>query len=130
MGNDTAAIDIARQNYGDVCGARETHIGNVVFAQIDFCCAPCAFDKDNAELTLSEGMMTSLLSEYASVALATSAWAILTEVLLRCAKSTTVASETCAVRHAGTATSAQLIESLARVRRLIAVVNSVCLVRT
>src|SRR5579872_6516997 len=56
-------------------------------------------------LSNSDGIVTSLLSESDARAFATSACAILTAVLFRCARSTTVASDTCARTLAGARTT-------------------------
>ena len=46
LSDDAAAIDVAGQNHRNTGGAGKTHIGDIVFAQIDFRSAPRAFDED------------------------------------------------------------------------------------
>ena len=74
-------------------------------------------------LKFSDGMATSLLSDRDARALSTSACAILTAVLLRWARSTTVANDTCAVSAAGAAAIQTAVNTTARrLRRVVAAI--------
>ena len=44
LGNHPAAINVAGQNDGHICGLGKAHIGNVAMTQVDFGGAACAFD--------------------------------------------------------------------------------------
>ncbi len=50
LGDDAAAINIAEQDHRNVGGAGETHVRNVILAQIDFRRAAGPFDNDNVGL--------------------------------------------------------------------------------
>src|SRR6266567_7226242 len=70
---------------------------------------PTSGNTGSPVLNVSDGTKTSLLSDSTACALRTSASAIRTGVLLRCARSTTVPRETCAQSRAGEAASAPAI---------------------
>src|SRR5580658_8879210 len=69
-----------------------------------------------------DGTSTSLLSDRDARALSTSACAILTAVLLRWARSTTVANDTCAISAAGAAAISAVIARAKNLRRVVAAI--------
>src|SRR6266567_1779188 len=82
----------------------------MVALQIDGGCPvkPTSGNTGIPEVNSSDGIATSLLSDTTARAFVTSACAILTALLLRCARSTTVAKDTCAARQPGAASSAAI----------------------
>ncbi len=46
LGDDAAAVDVAEEDDGDVCGGGEAHVGDVARAEVDLGGAACAFDDD------------------------------------------------------------------------------------